>query len=385
MLIQTIFIDKENSSKYKNAVLAWLESDFIKKENPGEHFWHNRETIGKAFDDCEAMVALNANKEVVGYSIWAVYGIAAEIDIIEVREDHRKQGIFKQMLKDFTDKFADVHLLTASVLEQSEEIFSHSGWKAYDTDYQKKYFKIVRPQAKQLDALPDGRAIAVFSKVDAAGSKRHVDFYQVKSNPASYNMKYFQIELDENGKLHVPVVTNFDYEGYIGVYFNRELIAEGKAKHLFVDGKCHRDFLVLDKIDPRQPEIFYTKGFLPNPAPQPQLEADIIATEPPRKRQRLELESEALAPIPVSTPMPEVLKFSSTMGTQGLFGNYTVAKDAELPSSQFFLSDTKEEFENFMRLLQSSSNSGSDMIRKKQRDSSAVSESDTEESPPSPR
>jgi len=263
------FINEENKAEYKKLILDWLQSDFNRKEKSEHDFWHNRETIEEAFDNCNAMIALNNQNQAVGYMIWDIYDRSAEINIVEVREAYRRQGIFKNMQATFIDKFTDTFVLTGSVLPQSEKAFDNAGWESVIVVpfNRKKYYKIIRPGLPMLDVLPDGCVIAVCSE----------NYHQVQKNPNKYNhlMRYFQIDLDEHQKLHTPIITDFHYEGYIGVYLNKELIVQGKARHIFNNETTldTANLLIIDRIEPHQPELFNAKGFFN----QPQQEAEPLS------------------------------------------------------------------------------------------------------------
>ncbi|OGT21446.1 MAG: hypothetical protein A3C55_06310 [Gammaproteobacteria bacterium RIFCSPHIGHO2_02_FULL_42_13] len=273
MPFQSIFIDEENKQRYSRKVLSWLKSDFERREDPASsHFWHNERIIAQAFEGCNALVVIDTHKRLVGYMIWARDEVSAEIEIVEVIEKFRRQGVFKKMLSDFLDKFTNVSILFATVLPQAREIFRQAGWQmTQDLNGDEKFYRIIKPSLCPVDTLPDGRAIAIFSNVDVIGprphidSGRYVDFYVVKANPSHYPLKYFQIDLDETGKLRIPLITNFHHEGYIGVYFNKKLIAQGKAKHLFEGRTAFSDssFLIISRIVPVSPKLFYDQGFFP--------------------------------------------------------------------------------------------------------------------------
>ena len=107
-MLQTIFINEVNKLQYKKTLLDWLQSDFKNRGEPTPHFWNNRDMIARAFDDGDAMIVLNNQKEVIGYMIWSFYDGGLEIDIVEVREDHRGQGIFTEMLSALSNKFTAI-------------------------------------------------------------------------------------------------------------------------------------------------------------------------------------------------------------------------------------------------------------------------------------
>jgi len=275
MPFRSVFINEKNKLNHKNAVLTCLEADFNAQGKPTNHFWGNANTIRECFDECRAMVTLNQQKKVVGYMIWHTYECGAEIDIAEVWPKYRKKGILKNMLQAFSDQFTDLHVLSGDVLPQSKAVFTHLGWTQQVVNSNTSsypyfpFIKIIRPITEQVSILPNGRVLAFCSKTDITAEdpkeNQDADFYRVSDNPQNYRMKYFQIDLDEKGKLRLPIVTSFHYDGYIGVYFNKELLSEGKAKHLFTDGLalCHSTFLAINNFDPIDPQLFISKGFLP--------------------------------------------------------------------------------------------------------------------------
>ena len=258
------FINESNKDKYLNQVIAWLKEDYLEQGEPENHFWHNIDLIESSFDEGKALVVVNATKAVIGYMIWNLDGSRAEINIVEVNEACRGQGVLKKILLEFTHQYSDIAILTASVLPQSERVFAKLGWAYVENhNHQKKYFSIVKPIVLAQQTLLEGRIIAVCSE----------DPYKVKSHPNKYKhlMKYFPVELDTEGKLSLPIITDFNYEGYVGIYMNKESIIDGKAKHLFQNTTAHAsaNLLIIDKIIPYKPEIFYEKGFLLKPSQEP--------------------------------------------------------------------------------------------------------------------
>src|SRR3990167_3456707 len=106
------------------------------------------------------------------------------------------------MLSAFIDRFSNVSVLSAFSLPKAERVFRHMGWEsAYGLNQQKRYFKITRSSLPSVNELPDGRVIAVVSKADLPHSEKCVDFYEVKNSLTHYPMKYFQIDLNEDGSL----------------------------------------------------------------------------------------------------------------------------------------------------------------------------------------
>lgn len=248
------FAREENKNSLSKMVLDWLKSDFIKKGKSGIHFWHNNDIIAQAFNDCEALVALNSQKEIVGYMVWNIYDeMAAEINIVEVKEQYRRRGVFKIMLEELSKNFPDVYALSATVLSQSEKIFAKAGWKAIG----KKYIKIIKAGLDAVNNLPDGQVIAVCS----------IDFYKFKAEPEKHRglIKYYKINLDGKNKLRQPIITNHHTDGYIGIYANKKLIAEGKAKYLFMEGYYIKaECLIITRIIPE--DTYDLKDFFAAPS-----------------------------------------------------------------------------------------------------------------------
>lgn len=273
MTFETLFINADNNNKYIGGVISWLNDDFISLGQPKNHFWHNINVIMEAFDRGDAMVAVNDQRKVVGYMIWKLYDGGAEIDIVEVKKEFRKQGILNKMLADFKAHFSDIVVLTGNVLPQAEAVFTKLGWKK-TTVYNGSYFLshwycLIKPIVPQLDALPNGCALALFSRADVENPDKpenFVDGYMVKENPAKYKLKYFQIELDDKGKLRVPLITLFEDEGYVGIYLNKKLIIDGKPKYVLGRAAYGPNLLILNRIDPPEPKLFYESGFFSQPA-----------------------------------------------------------------------------------------------------------------------
>ena len=240
---RNIFINRENQEKYIAAVLVWLESDFHDRGSPRRHFWHNASSIEDAFKNCSAMVVLDDYEKIIGYMTWNIVHGVAEINIVEVNEKYRRQGLCKKMLSDFVEKFNDVVALSAFVLSESQEIFKKLGFESrFDINKCKQFFKIVKPVLTPSNTLADGNVVAIFSKMDS--SDQYVDYYTVRDNPDDYQKHYFKVDLKEDGTLCVPIVLPFHCEGYIGMYCDRRLTKEGKAHHLFEDAVVHNGILL---------------------------------------------------------------------------------------------------------------------------------------------
>ncbi|CAL5998509.1 Conserved_hypothetical protein [Hexamita inflata] len=240
-----IFINKQNLVKYLSNVMLYLDLDYNNQNKPNNHFQNNKDTICEAFNCNTAMVVVNNKDELVGYMIWRICGQRLEIDIAEVKEEYRGRGIFKNMIQAILDNYVDVAVLIGSILPQSQLVFERMGWVKIDQD-SNNFIKTIKPISQQLSELPDGLCVAVFSKFDLLDQKKYLDYYIIKDNVNKYKLKYFKIDLDESGRLNIPIVTKFEYEGYIGIFFNKQLIKDGKAKQLFKNA-TYKNLLILDK------------------------------------------------------------------------------------------------------------------------------------------
>lgn len=277
-MFEIVFITQNNKDQYVEETLNWLKSDFQKKGEPKWHFWHNRDVISTAFSRCDAMVVLNDQKCAIGYMVWHRDSVSAGISIVEVKKEYRRQGICKQMLSAFSDEFPEIAVLTATVLEQSKTIFRKMGWKGtYDINKHEVFFKTIRPCMQPLDTLPNGRVIAVCSG----------DFYKIKVDLKKYQdkMKYFQIDLGTDDKLQQPIITEFYYEGYVGIYLNKNIVLENKTKYLFRDNKIHLSgsLLVIDKMDFKDSKLLEEAGFFVSSQPQKLNDKEETNTRPKKK------------------------------------------------------------------------------------------------------
>ncbi len=257
MSIKFIFANDQNKAECIEKVLTYLDEDFEKKNHPQSHFWHSKDTIKECFDNCDGMLALNEKEEIVGYMVWNRYSTSAitSVTAVEVKEEYRQQGIFKKMISEFSHHFDDICVLSGSPVKEAVEIFRRLNWTIVNgPNGGKRCFKLLKPCLPSLDTLPNGHAIAITSH----------DFYQVQKSRSDYQMQYYKIEVDKNGKLQIPIICSHKGDGYIGVYFNKKLVAENKSKYLFSNEVIQRslNLLVLDKIEPCQPELFV--NFLPS-------------------------------------------------------------------------------------------------------------------------
>lgn len=276
-MAQTVFMTQENVGLYKKIVLEWLRLDFIEKGFPEHHFWHNQSTVVEAFDKHCAMIVLSDDNEVMGYMVWSLntrHKQVIHIDIVEVAATYRRQGICKRMLHDFAHQFPKVIVLTASVIQESQGIFTAMGWEsAPGLNREKYFFKTLTPTLQPLDKLPNGPAIALFSKSDAFFAKLRVDDYTFWKDPEKYPqypLKYFSVRVDEHGKLQIPIVWPFHYDGYIGVYMNKTRFTEGKVKYLLANTvRPLSSILILDRIQPRTLAPFRQVKFFEQPTAMP--------------------------------------------------------------------------------------------------------------------
>lgn len=245
-MIQIDFATETNKHEINQIVLAWLESDFKTKKQPRNHFWYNQSVITDAFDRCCGMVVRDENQQLVAYMVWSFYSnkIGAEIDIVEVREPYRGQGIFKQMLAAFSNELPQVAVLSVSALEQAQPVFEKLGWRHAATSSSQMLtisdsvrFKHIKPPLISSDTLPSGVAIAVCSE----------DFYQVKVNQKNYADKilYLTPEVDHDYNLTQAVVATCHKDGYLGFYLDQELVHECKPKYLIDSPDTHQAIVAL--------------------------------------------------------------------------------------------------------------------------------------------
>jgi GNAT superfamily N-acetyltransferase len=261
LLTQPVLFDSLDDDDFN----AWKEqhAHYTSNGEPRHHFWHNAEIIANSFKQCNGMVAFDATGALVAYLTWINYGLRTEIDIIEVLPAYRQQGIGRLMFAELSAHYPTARVLTASAVEASRGYFAHIGWKKNKNDGQ--YYTIIKAGLSPQATLPSGTVIALCA----------ADFYDVCENHEKYAslVQYFKIELNAEGQLIQPIVTPFQYEGYVGIYFDRRLIACGKAKHLFNEaGKIDSaNLFVMDAFSPINAELYQGTGFCQTKKPAEQV------------------------------------------------------------------------------------------------------------------
>lgn len=254
------FAEENNKVQYLNAVSIWLNNDYHSQKQPRRHFFHNLNMIEEAFAEQRAMVSVNEKDEVIGFMIWHISANSsrAEIDIVEIKNPYRRQGIFNKMLANLTERYRDICTLSAMPLPEAEIVFQNAGWEGLqDINRTKHYIKIVKPVLSPVNSLPcSGHVIVICA----------TDYYTVIKNLDSYQhaMQYFPIEFDADRKLTTPIVVKCSRDDYAAVYYNGELIVQQRLKHLFNREACDCTTfgcLTLTKIEPADPIPFERKRF----------------------------------------------------------------------------------------------------------------------------
>lgn len=270
------FCNQQNSTDLSKKTLAWLETDFIQKLNPTNHFFHNKKRIAKAFKADHGLLICNSKDELVGFMTWLYNKVQVklEIDIVEVNKDYQGKGIFKQMLPTLIQQYPRVHILTAKVMPQARAILKHLGWTANDNQAKQplqNFYKLIKPSLESTNELADGHVIAICP----------TDYYEVAKNPEQYQnqMRYYQINLDEAQNLLNPILMKLSLsprqklppwqppaDSYVAIYLDRKLITSARAKYIFDNEhfSYFDDILIIDQFKPKDPKLFIEAGFLEN-------------------------------------------------------------------------------------------------------------------------
>lgn len=261
-------INSENRQLYKEVVLSWLADDYIQKDGPAEHSYNHSDLIKKAFSNNNAMVALNHDDTILGYMIWNTCEANAEIELVEVKEEYRRQGIFKAMLERFKLEQTAIYILSVNVTKNSEIVYKHMGWqKVNNNSGGMRYVNVLKNGILPSNDLPGGRVIALCPK----------DYCEVNANIEKFQdeIKCFQIELDLKQELITPIIiVNFYNEGgldknnfYVSIYQDKRLIDEGRVESLFKNIIYYPDtnILLIKSIIPCKPELFDQNGFFIKP------------------------------------------------------------------------------------------------------------------------
>ena len=218
-----LFVNEENKEKLMKKTIIYLEEDFMERGSPKNHFWYNSESIKSGFD--KAMVGLNDREEIVSYMIWEMFDqeCGIMIEFVEVVEKYKRKGIFKKMIESLHDRFPDIYFFMAyPATEEGKAVFSN--WEHIGDG---RFIKILRSTVSPVRELPGEHVIAISG----------VNFYEFENDREKYRntLQYFPFELDDD-KLKKPIIFFEYHQGYVGIYLNKKLVAEGKINHLFSEG-----------------------------------------------------------------------------------------------------------------------------------------------------
>ena len=245
------FSDESNKEKLSQMIMSWLEHDFNSQKqrlgkNPEEHFWYNIDEVARTSRKEDTLVLSNA-QGLVGYLIWSVKNPHyACLDFIEVSSEYRGKGVGRRMITALQQHLPEVYLLSAmsSNTPTAKNFYQRLGWR--NNGKTNNFYKIIRPGLESSQILPTtGLVLSICP----------FDFYEVHNNLKQYlpRIQYFKLEMGSDGKLLLPIISEFKAEGYIGIYHDGQLIESGKTKHLFENGALDLygyDLFLMVKFNP---------------------------------------------------------------------------------------------------------------------------------------
>lgn len=96
----------ENAAeRHLDEVLAWLEAE---ESSTGGGFYCNRNVIAKRFNQGSGICAI-LNGSIVGFCVFWIYELEADIDIIEVHPQYRRQSIGSQLMSEAVEKLRSMN------------------------------------------------------------------------------------------------------------------------------------------------------------------------------------------------------------------------------------------------------------------------------------
>jgi len=179
-------INKEHLADVKN----WLTEE-------GDGFINNWSSIEKCFNDGEMYCAIS-NGKVLGFLVHSTFSLYAEISIMEIHPNHRRQGIGRQLVNAFFDDLRSDGVLVVRL--ESNPTSSLPFWRSFG-------FLPVGGSTYQL-YLP---LIDVVLDDDCEDEDEVIEIYDTNFGDDSVSLpaKVLKIERDSSGEILKPIVTPY--------------------------------------------------------------------------------------------------------------------------------------------------------------------------------
>ncbi|MDD2199670.1 MAG: GNAT family N-acetyltransferase [Bacteroidales bacterium] len=201
-------------------IKEWLIEE---EQESNEGFYCNWNIIEKAFNNDE-LITLNLKEKTVGFLVWSKGEIYAEIDIMEIKPDYRKQGIGKLFFEQISEFFKQKGFLVIKLFcspRESEKFWKKMGFiKFPDRGYSESDLTYFKPLIKV-------QTIVENQETDDTVELWDVEPYQKNNNQPKWT---WNINLD-NGKLKLPIIQPCNCNWNLRWSKKGEMIREDKVKY----------------------------------------------------------------------------------------------------------------------------------------------------------
>ncbi len=201
-------------------IKEWLIEE---EQESNEGFYCNWNIIEKAFNNDE-LITLNLKEKTVGFLVWSKGEIYAEIDIMEIKPDYRKQGIGKLFFEQISEFFKQKGFLVIKLFcspRESEKFWKKMGFiKFPDRGYSESDLTYFKPLIKV-------QTIVENQETDDTVELWDVEPYQKNNNQPKWT---WNINLD-NGKLKLPIIQPCNCHWNLRWSKKGEMIREDKVKY----------------------------------------------------------------------------------------------------------------------------------------------------------
>ena len=223
--------------------LAKIEEWLIDEERElNEGFYCNWNIIKKTFNSGE-LITLNLKEKPIGFLVWSKGEIYAEIDILEIKPDYRKNGIGKVFFEQISDYFKQKGFLVIKLFcspRESEKFWKKMGFiKFPDRGYSESDLTYFKPLIKT-------QSTSANQKTENKIELWDVEPYQKNSSQPKWT---WNVELSDD-KLEFPIIQACNCNWNLKWTKNGEIVKEEKVKYF--DSKKNRvdfsPFLHIEKI-----------------------------------------------------------------------------------------------------------------------------------------
>lgn len=246
-------------------------------EKKTAHVWYDREKVSECFKEFKAIVAIatiDGKEQLVGFLTYRydrnAAPIQANIENVEVDENHQRKGLCKTMITHLEAKLPAVALLTCRAIPTSEPVFKKLGFTQYQDGgiynlgiiSENTYYKTVTNHCQPMKTSLPGKGVVLAISPEAPYWEDSPFWAKDNEEEVGPSRQYFLLTIkNKDGQLEKPItMDNIASYHSCELYIDGNRIDEGDCKSVLAlqeSEKSATSFLIRSRtLSPQYEEKF---------------------------------------------------------------------------------------------------------------------------------